>query len=232
MTERGNYFIRTWSRSLLYPGLSFSLWYKKYELDTGFGELKVSFFLFLQKLEKLDREIGEEWGSTLWTWRDGLLLVQGKGTACSAGLSPRYWSLSRATPRSGKTSICDASIHFSKSWIPVTQLSWSLAGELVEKERGRIGREGESKERTPTWERKGSFYKGQLWPALTLEKCLWGCSMKTEGKGLEKYKILLLIYLICSFLKNMYLPELFFSNIFMPYVWVSGKFSLPGECYQ
>lgn len=59
MTERGNYFIKTWSRSLLYPGLSFCLRYKKYELDVGLGEWKPTFFLLLQKLEKLDRERGE-----------------------------------------------------------------------------------------------------------------------------------------------------------------------------
>lgn len=139
------------------------------------------FFPFLTETWKAwqGRE-AKEWGNTLWRW---YATCSGGGYGRSAGLSPRYWSLSRrATPRSGK--ICDDSIHFSNSWIPVTQLSQSLAGELVRKERGRIGREEENKERTATRERKGSFYKGLLWPALTLEKCLWGCSMRSvRGKG-------------------------------------------------
>lgn len=195
--------------------------------------MKGVFFLFCRNLKSLTGREVREWGSTLWTWHDGLPLVQGRDTACSAGLSPRYWSLSRrATPRSGKTSICDASIHFSESWIPVTQLSRSLAGEFMRKERGRIGREGENKEKTASQESKGSFYKGLFWPALTLEKCLWGCFIRTvREKAREVQNIA--TYIFDSYIwKYIYLSVLFLVTFSCPMYGFQRSFHYLGNGFS
>lgn len=145
------------------------------------------FFFSCRNLKSLTGREVREWSSMLWTWCDGLLLVQGgmlQGKSCSAGLSPRYWSLSRtAAPRSGKSpSVMPPSVfqrvgsqwlnwagHWQANW-------WEKKGE--EKE----GRERAGKGQQPRKE-KAAFIKDcsdsrEVPLRLFYENC--------EGKGLEK----------------------------------------------
>lgn len=185
MTERGNYFIKTWSRSLLYPGLSFCLRYKKYELDVGLGEWKPTFFLLLQKFEKLDRERGEgvRQHALNMMWWTAACSGEGYGLLCRTvtkilvfvkNSSPKIWKKNPSVmPPSVFQRVGSQWLNWAGHW----QANWwEKKGE--EKE----GRERARKGQQPRKE-KAAFIKDcsdsrEVPLRLFYENC--------EGKGLEK----------------------------------------------
>lgn len=72
MTERGNYFIKTWNRSLLFPSLSFSLRHRNMSLMLALQNKRL--FFPIESLELKMRE-AREWYSTLLICCDTLLSV-------------------------------------------------------------------------------------------------------------------------------------------------------------